>query len=271
MMMQLITSIQNERVKRAAKLHRSRFRQKQDRIIVFGEREIERAIGNGIEPDELFIDESESISGAIKSCVDRFESRCFGVTSAILEKIGFGNRRDGIVMTAARPEQSFDGLLDGKSEGQSPLVAVVEGVEKPGNLGAIIRSADGAGLDALIVSDGVTDWFHPNCIRSSVGTCFGFRGCSGSNGEVQRWLADYGFDVLLAALPGESVFGSTVAVERPTAIVLGNEANGLSNRWTDHSGYRRVSIPMFGVADSLNVSAAATVLFYELARQRNRL
>jgi TrmH family RNA methyltransferase len=147
-----------------------------------------------------------------------------------------------------------------------PLVAVLEGVEKPGNLGAVLRSADAAGVSAVIVADGRTDLFNPNAIRASLGTIFTLPVCEATSGEALAWLRQRGFDVFAARVDGAVPY-TQADYRGPTAIVLGSEAAGLSPLWSGGE-IRAIRLPMLGEADSLNVSATAAVLFYEALRQR---
>ncbi len=147
-----------------------------------------------------------------------------------------------------------------------PLVIVLEGVEKPGNLGAVLRSADGAGADAVIVADPRTDLFNPNAVRASLGSIFTVPLAAGSSTEVRNHLAAAGLRVVAARVDGAITY-TEVDLRGPLAIVLGSEADGLTGAWADE-GVVAVRLPMLGVADSLNVSIAAAVLLYEARRQR---
>jgi TrmH family RNA methyltransferase len=147
-----------------------------------------------------------------------------------------------------------------------PLVAVVEGIEKPGNLGAILRSADAAGLDAVIVADGRTDLFNPNTIRASLGTVFRETVVTAPSADAITWLRERELKVISARPDAESLY-SAADFRGGTAIVLGSEAGGLSDTWRRVETHA-VRLPMRGLADSLNVSTAAAVLFYEALRQR---
>ncbi len=264
--MEPITSSQNSRIKRLLKLHTSRGRQQQGRVVVFGEREVLRAIESGIEPDELFVDADSA--DELSDSLARFNKSIYSLPADLFAKVRFGGR-DGVIMTASRPQSDLSQLSFARTDGRAPLIGIVEAVEKPGNLGAMMRTADGAGLDALIVCDAITDWYHPNSIRSSLGACFSLDGCVSSNELVQQWLAEGEFEVFLAALSEEStsLFDMRFDPDRPTAIVLGNEAAGLSAAWTDQP-YAKITIPMHGISDSLNVSTSAAILFYEAVRQR---
>jgi TrmH family RNA methyltransferase len=147
-----------------------------------------------------------------------------------------------------------------------PLVVVVEAVEKPGNLGAILRTADGAGADAVIAADARTDLFNPNAIRASLGTIFALPVAAAPSGEVLERLASAGARILAARVDADGLY-TEADLRGPLAVVLGSEAEGLTSAWDDPR-VEPVRIPMRGAADSLNVSVAAAVLLYEAVRQR---
>ena len=149
----------------------------------------------------------------------------------------------------------------------SPLIVVVESVEKPGNLGAIVRTADGAGADAVIAADPLTDLFNPSAIRASLGTIFGLPIAAASTAATLAWLAAKGIRPIATRVDAPQ-FYTEVDLRGPVAIVLGSEAGGLSDAWND-ANVDSVGIPMLGAADSLNVSAAAAILLYEARRQRS--
>ena len=178
------------------------------------------------------------------------------------EKVAFGDRADGVV-AVARPPSVDIARLELPAD---PLVVVLEAVEKPGNLGAIARTADGAGADALIVADPRCDLFNPNAIRASLGTLFALPLARATAAETRAWLLERGIRVVAARVDG-AVPLAEADLRGPLAIVLGSEAAGLSETWTG-GPIEAVRLPMLGVADSLNVSAAAAVLLYEARRQR---
>ena len=263
-----ISSPQNPRIKQLVQLHRSRGRQRQNRIAIFGAREVQRAIASGVQPDELFlcIDVVDGqLLKSLRQCIANFDAVAFSLNSDLFDKICYGDRSDGIVMTANRPDRLQSDFF-AELESMNPLVAVAESLEKPGNLGAIMRSADGAAIDGLIVADGVTDWFHPNTIRASLGTCFSIQGWVESSKTVRERLVDEGFQIVVASLQSEQSFYD-LDLTTKTAVVLGSEAHGVSEVWREQPCVE-VSLPMLGIADSLNVSVAAAVMFYEAHRQR---
>ena len=262
-MTELITSRQNVRIKEAAKLRAGRQRAKQGRFLIDGAREISRALDAGIEVDEAFVCDSFCTSAAARAVVARLqESLCAGVTAEVFEKICFGERNDGVVVVAKTPGRSLSEL----SLPAQPLVAVLEGLEKPGNVGAILRTADGAGVDAVIVAGGGTDLFNPNTIRASLGTVFAKNVCTASVAEAIEKLREWQLPIV-ATRPDAGPLYTEVDYCQGAAIVLGSEADGLSADWQQQD-VRGVRLPMQGIADSLNVSATAAILFYEAQRQR---
>jgi TrmH family RNA methyltransferase len=261
---QHITSRQNVRVKEAAKLRLRRQRERQGRILIDGGREVLRALDAGVEVVEAFVCESLCDEDARQAARRAAEARAevATVTEEVFEKLCFGERAGGIVAVAAVPRRT---LADLKLPA-APLVAVLEGLEKPGNVGAVLRSADGAGLDAVVVAEARTDLFNPNAIRASVATVFNHGVAAASTDETIAWLRALGVP-LLAARPDAKLLYSEVDYRRGAAIVLGSEAEGLSDKWSG-AEITPIGLPMRGLADSLNVSAAAAVLFYEAQRQR---
>jgi TrmH family RNA methyltransferase len=225
------------------------------------------------------------------------------VTPAVFEKLAYGDRAEGVVGVAEMPRRELNdislplapmsevgpacraGLLGEHSSVMSsepslqgparqagptktvrPLVVVLEGVEKPGNLGAVLRSADAAGVSALILADSRVDLYNPNAIRASLGTIFSIPVCEAPSGEVLDWLRQHSLKIFAAKVDG-SVPYTQVDYRGPTAFVLGAEATGLTSAWTAPD-ITAIHLPMLGIADSLNVSATAAVLFYEALRQR---
>ena len=262
-MTEQITSRQNTRIKEAAKLRAARQRAKQGRFLIDGAREIGRALDAGIEVDEAFVCETLCTSEAAREVVSRLaEANCAGVTSEVFEKVCFGERNDGVVVVAKTPVRTLDQL----TLPPRPLVAVLEGLEKPGNVGAILRTADGAGVDAVIVAGGGTDLFNPNTIRASLGTVFAANVCTATVEETIEKLRAWKLPII-ATRPDAKPLYTEVDYHAGAAIVLGSEAEGLTADW-EQQDVQGVRLPMQGIADSLNVSATAAILFYEAQRQR---
>jgi TrmH family RNA methyltransferase len=188
------------------------------------------------------------------------------VSEPVLVRIAFGDRTDGIVAVVRMPRPTLADIPF-PAPPASPFVAVVEGVEKPGNLGAILRSADGAGLDAVVAADPRTDLANPNVIRASLGTIFARPVVETTTADTIAWLRAKGLTIVAARVDGAIDYADQ-DLRGPVAIVLGAEADGLSAAWRAPD-VRAVRLPMLGVADSLNVSATAAVLFYEARRQRS--
>ena len=261
-MTEQITSRQNARVKEAAKLRSARQRQKQQRFVIDGVREIERARGAGIEFLETFVCPDICQSDLVAELADAV-GKLSEVTPEVWEKLSFGDRSDGILVVAKTPERKLADL----QPPEKPLVAVLEGLEKPGNVGAILRTADGAGVDAVIVCEPQTDLFNPNTIRASLGTVFAPNVCSASAAEVLKKLQEWELP-LVATRPEAKQNYAEFDYSQGAALVFGSEADGLSDAWRNEN-VSEIRIPMQGIADSLNVSASAAVLFYEALRQRS--
>jgi RNA methyltransferase, TrmH family len=290
--MSIITSLQNPHVKDAARLRDRRHREKQGRILIDGARELERAIRAGVKMVEVFVceplcrsGESQRLLAALPQC----GGEVLPISEPVFEKLAFGQRAEGVLGVAEMPRHTLSSLVlaarppsavpgPSHSRGRlcyageqvsgpfSPLVAVLEGVEKPGNVGAVVRSADAAGVSAVILADPRTDIYNPNAIRASLGAIFTIPVCAAASGDVLAWLREHRCTILAARVDG-SVPYTEVDYRGPTAIVLGSEAAGLSATWTGDD-IKAIRLPMLGVADSLNVSATAAVLFYEALRQR---
>ncbi len=214
---------------------------------------------------EVFIAESLAGDGDAKWVLERLATlpvKQSRVVPLVFEKLAFGSRAEGLVAIVNTPQRR---LADIKLPAK-PLVAVIEGIEKPGNVGAVVRSADAAGVSALIVAGGGTDLFNPNAIRASLGTLFKVPIAAAPPQAVFDWLMGQRLAIFAARVDAESVY-TDVDLTQPAAIILGSESAGLTDVWR-RPEVTAVRIPMRGSADSLNISAAAAVTFYEAARQR---
>ena len=259
-----ITSLTNPRVKAAVRLRDRREREATGRTIADGAREILRALDAGVRVETAFVARDLLRSPDALAVADRIGRRetTIEVSPEVLAKVAFGDRSDGVVAIVETPHTTFEDL----TLVDDPLVVVVEGVEKPGNLGAILRSADGAGADAVIVADPLTDAFNPNAIRASLGTIFALPVVTVSSAEAMTWLASHGIRPV-ATIVEAAVPYTAADLRGPLAVVLGSEAAGLSPIWRT-TAVTPISIPMAGIADSLNVSVAAAVVLFEAVRQR---
>lgn len=262
-----IQSKQNEQVKNLVKLRERKHRDRQERFIVEGLRESlhARRAGYAIETlyycPELFPSpgQGEAID-EIRRCGDTPLVR---LAADAMEKAAYREGPDGILAVGRQRSHDLDSLdLPG-----APLVLVLEGIEKPGNLGAILRSADGAAADAVILVDCVLDLYNPNAIRSSQGLLFALPVVCAGREALAGWLRSGGFHTVATTPDAEALYWE-INYQRPTALFLGSESSGLTQHWLE-SADQRVSIPMQGQADSLNVSVAAAVCLYEARRQRN--
>jgi len=260
-----ITSRQNTRVKDAAKLRTRRQREKQGRFVIDGAREILRALAADIHLVEVFVCPRLCTSENAQSALEQLSTSgavVADVSPEVWEKLSFGERDEGLVVVAQTPERRIDTLR----LPEQPLIAVLAGLEKPGNVGAILRTADGAGVDGVIIADPLTDLFNPNTIRASLGTVFALPICTATAAETLAHLRDWQLSIVTARPDAEQLY-SDIDFRQGAAIVLGSEAEGLSAAWQGEqiTGAR---LPMQGIADSLNVSATAAVMFYEAVRQR---
>jgi TrmH family RNA methyltransferase len=259
-----ITSLTNPRVKAAVRLRDRREREKTGRTIVDGAREILRALDAGVHVETAFLASELVRSPDAHAVADRLARRdtTIAVSPQVLAKVAFGDRSDGIVAIVETPRLRLTDV----TLPADPLIVVVEGVEKPGNLGAILRSADGAGVDAVIVADPLTDSFNPNAVRASLGTIFALPVVTATSEATLAWLSGRGIRVVATIVEASTPYTSA-DLTGPLAIVLGSEAGGLSAAWRTPE-VAGISIPMAGIADSLNVSVAAAVVLFEAVRQR---
>lgn len=263
-MIQEITSAQNPGFRNAVRLKTSRGRKVQHRYIIFGQRETLRALAAGVVPVEVFVclevmsdEEWSSLQRKLPSA-----TRLFGLPKKLMSQLGYGDRVDGVVAIAERPDLSIENL----QPGTGPLIVVLEGIEKPGNIGAVLRTMDGCGADALILADPKCDVLHPNCIRSSMGSVFTVPTAVGTTADVIAWCADRKISLFAAKDSATSIY-TDVDLKDSVALAFGNEASGLSDRW--HGGdITELAIPMQGISDSLNLSVAAGIMLYEAMRQR---
>ncbi len=257
--MELLTSAQNPKVKLLLELQqKSSERRKHGLFVVEGRREIERCIQSGYQVDSLFwcpeIYGGEELSTA--------GVHVYQVSTAIYNKVAYRGGTEGVIAEVKTREHTLQDL----QLSDSPLVVVLERVEKPGNLGAILRSADAAGADAVIVCDPLTDLYNPNLMRSSTGAFFSVPCVACSSSECIAYLKQHGIRILTAQLQDSSLYYDT-DMRQPTAIVMGTEATGLTDQWRQAAD-AHIRIPMLGITDSLNVSVSAAILMFEAVRQR---
>lgn len=257
----LIQSTQNPRIKNLLKLQeKSRERKKQGLFVVEGIQENEMAISAGFVPEEFFICD-ELFSEAYKIP----NSKQFFVSPSLFEKIVYRGTTGGIIGVY---KTKFNELSDVRLP-ENALVVVLEAVEKPGNLGAVLRTCDGAGVDLLVVCDPLVDFYNPNVIRSSVGTVFTNQFISAEKSVLVNWLKNNNVQIVSTFLRDETKNLYDINLNRSSAIILGTEAFGLSEFWAEESDHL-IKIPMKGKVDSLNVSNAAAICIYEALRQKGQ-
>lgn len=261
-----VSSRQNPRFKAALGLRDARERRSRGLILVDGAREIGRALDAGVGLREAWIATERVRTEAARALVPRVANAAETIetTPELLARLAYGDRDEGLVAIFETPASGLATLAAALP--QRPLIAVMEQVEKPGNLGALLRSADGAGVDAVIAADPVSDIWNPNAIRASLGTIFSTPIASCTSLEALAFLRELGVAVLAARVEGATDY-DVVDMTGSVALVVGAETRGLTPAWSG-PGVTPVSIPMLGLADSLNVSASAAVLFYEARRQR---
>src|SRR6266540_3648815 len=260
-----ISSPANARIKAVAGLRDRRQRERTGLTIVDGSREIRRAIEAGVTIEESFVCEALIRDPQARATIGLLAAAGrppTTVSEIAFGKIAFGDRAEGLVAVARVPSTALSDLR----LPADPLVVVLEAVEKPGNVGAVLRSADGAGANALIAADARTDLFNPNAIRASLGTAFSLPLAAAPSAAALAFLREAGLRIVAARTDASDAY-TDVDLSGPVAIVLGSESRGLSGIW-QADGVVAARLPMLGMADSLNVSAAAAVLLYEARRQR---
>lgn len=262
-----INSLTNPRIKNILRLQaNSRDRKMQNLFVIEGYREISRAIMSGIEIKELYACVELDKQGRGEELLEQNDKiQLFEVSKSAFARIAYREGSDGLIALAVPRNLSLNDL----KVSREPLILVLESVEKPGNLGAIMRTADAAGIDAVIVCDPLIDIYNPNAIRSGVGCIFTRQVVACSSQEAIEWLVMKKIKIFAAALTENALTYHQFDFRGPTAIVMGTEATGLSKDWLTRSD-AQIIIPMKGIADSMNVSTSAAVLVFEAVRQREQ-
>jgi TrmH family RNA methyltransferase len=286
-----ISSLQNPRLKRLVRLRERRERDEAGVFLVEGYRELRRALEKGVRPAELFfapewfLGENEPV---LIAQAEAAGAQLFELTKEAFAKVAYRERPDGLLAVAPQWKKSLadlDFIVAGVADPGStadhrpgsatpattagraePFLLVVEAIEKPGNLGTLLRGADAAGVDAVIVCDPVTDIFNPNVVRASTGVLFSVPIVIAESAAVRAWLREKHIRAVATTPAAETIY-SAADLRGPLALVMGSEQYGLSEFWLRESD-ARVRIPMAGQADSLNVAMAAIITLFEAARQR---
>lgn len=258
--MKKITSIQNPYIKQVLKLQeKSRERKKTERFVVEGQREISLVLKGNYEIDTvLFIPEIIDATTLFNSSVNFIE-----ITSEVYKKIAYRDSTEGIMAIVKTKSFSLSKI---KFTSTTPLILVLESIEKPGNIGAILRTADAANVDAVFIADAKTDMYNPNIIRSSVGCVFTNQIALGTSEEIIAFLQEKNIAIYSATLQNSNQYHKEDYTQS-SAIVVGTEATGLSKIWRDNAT-QNINIPMQGEIDSMNVSVACAIVTFEAKRQR---
>ncbi len=260
----LITSTQNPKIKSLLALEKPRERRKQQLFVVEGSKEVRMAMEAGYRIGNIFFCE-EILDKNESGDLLKQDKLLIPVSKEVFDKIAIRESTGGILAVA---EQKMHRLQDIKLSA-NPLLLILEAVEKPGNLGAILRTADAAGVDAVIICDPQTDFYNPNVIRSSVGCVFTKQIASATSEETISWLKQNNVNIYCTYLKTSKPYHET-DFTKPSAIVMGTEATGLSDNWVQNST-ANIIIPMQGKIDSMNVSNAAAVVVFEARKQRGFL
>jgi RNA methyltransferase, TrmH family len=261
-MIEKLTSLNNPKIKQFGHLSKARERKAENSIIIEGFREVRMAVTSGFTIKELYICNEIARGKEVETFISGVNCRKFELTKLLFEKIAYRENSDGIIAIA---EPRYINLSD-ISLSANPLIMVLESVEKPGNLGALLRTSDAAHLDAIVVCDSQTDIYNPNVIRSSLGCIFTQQVVVCSTFEAIDFFRKNDIKTFAAALTADAFYHET-DLSGPAAIVMGTEADGLTDKWMHGADYQ-IKIPMLGKVDSLNVSTSAAILVYEALRQR---
>jgi TrmH family RNA methyltransferase len=260
-----LSSPQNPRVKQVVRLRDRRDRDREQLFLIEGYRELKRALDNGFPVHDLFVC-AELFQGRNEpALIERYAAAGTAVhrtTEAVFRKMAYRDRPEGLLGVAPQRHRPLAHL----PAAAAPLLLVAVAIEKPGNLGTILRSADATGVDGLVLCDACTDLYNPNVVRASTGTLFSVPLAEGGTPETLAWLRARGVRTLAATPHADAVY-TEVDMRGPLAIIVGCEMLGLSDAWLAAADLR-VRIPMLGQADSLNVATATTILLYEAVRQR---
>lgn len=260
--MNIITSSQNQKIKDIIKLRKTNNRKKTDLFIIEGKKELELAINNNIQISSIyfcpiFLKEKTLSYNNIPE-INELDEKTF-------KKISLRENPDGIIALAVPKYLKLNDIIVNKN----PLILILESIEKPGNLGAIFRTADACGVDYIIISEAKTDLYNPNVIRSSLGTIFTNKIIICKNNEIFPWLK-LNKITTFATTPDTDKIYTDVNFSGGVAIIIGTEHEGLSKTWLEYANFK-IKIPMNGKIDSLNASVSAAIILFEAIRQRNIL
>ena len=263
-MIKTIASLQNQLVKQLVQLkEKSRERKRTGTFLIEGKRELQLAIKGGY-TIEIILFYPELLNTAEAKALSSHTIQMVEITKEVFQKLAHRSTTEGIIALAQSKTHELTNIT---WHTENPLILVAEAPEKPGNIGALLRTADAANVDAVIIANPKTDLYNPNSIRSSIGCLFTNQIATGNTTEIITFLKDQNIAINCAAL-NDSIDYHKQDFTKPTAIVVGTEATGLSQEWLENSD-QNITIPMQGEIDSMNVSVAAGILIFEAKRQRN--
>ena len=258
-MTERVTSAQNPKIKNLLLLQeKSKARREQGLFVVEGRRELEHCLSAGFDVRTVFV--CPEIAGDFD--LPGLTGNLIEIPETLYRKVAYRESTEGIIAEVAYKALTLENL----QLPPNPLIVVLESVEKPGNLGAVLRSADAAGASAVILCDPLTDLYNPNLIRASIGAVFTVPVVTAPSDRVIPWLRERGIQILTAQLQDSSLYYD-VDMRCGTALVMGTESTGLTDAWRA-AATRHIRIPMLGTLDSLNVSVSAAILLFEAVRQR---
>lgn len=264
MKVEIITSAQNPKIKDLLALQeKSKERRKKGLFVVEGRRELLHCVEAGYEPYAVFYCPDIISNADFDAVVENCDCNYYEIPQHLYDKVAYRGGTEGVIAELHCKEMNLESL----KLKENPLVVILESVEKPGNLGAVLRSADASGVDAVIVCDPLTDMYNPNLIRSSIGAIFTVPVATATSEETIKWLKDNNIKIYTAQLQDSEWYYDT-DMKGATAIVMGTEAAGLTTAWRKAAD-AHIKIPMLGKLDSLNVSVSAAILMFEAVRQRN--
>ena len=264
--MQHISSTQNALIKKVLQLQeKSRIRKKEGLFTVEGIRELTLALKGSYEIDTILIYEDIVNSEQIRDLINQ-KTNIISVSKDVHQKISYRSSTEGVIAILKSKPKTLENII---LKSENPLILIAEAPEKPGNIGAILRTADAANVDAIFIANPKTDLFNPNIIRSSVGCVFTNQIAQGSTIEIINFLKKQNIHIYAATLQNSNDY-HLEDYTTPTAIVVGTEDTGLSEDWRN-AAKKNIIIPMQGQIDSMNVSVAAGILVFEAKRQRNFL
>ena len=264
MKVDIIPSAQNPKIKDLLALQeKSKERRKKGLFVVEGRRELLHCVEAGYEPYAVFYCPDIISNADFDAVVENCDCNYYEIPQHLYDKVAYRGGTEGVIAELHCKEMNLESL----KLKENPLVVILESVEKPGNLGAVLRSADASGVDAVIVCDPLTDMYNPNLIRSSIGAIFTVPVATATSEETIKWLKDNNIKIYTAQLQDSEWYYDT-DMKGATAIVMGTEATGLTTAWRKAAD-AHIKIPMLGKLDSLNVSVSAAILMFEAVRQRN--